>query len=219
MTWKEYLMTARGRYAALFCVVILSMMFGLMPAYYRDIITPKPSILLDDPILNLFTPIDWSTPVFFILTVAILQTVAFYIRTPSVLFLGLTTYCAINVVRMITIYAITLEPPSDMILLVDPFSARFAYPDASFAKDLFFSGHVSTMMVMVLIERVWVLKVIKIIGTALMALFLAWQHVHYSVDLVVAPIATYCVFLLAKRFFDGLSPEFSKTQISKKMAF
>ena len=109
MTWKEYLMTARGRYAALFCVVILSMMFGLMPAYYRDIITPKPSILLDDPILNLFTPIDWSTPVFFILTVAILQTVAFYIRTPSVLFLGLTTYCAINVVRMITIYAITLE--------------------------------------------------------------------------------------------------------------
>ena len=212
-------MTTRGRYAFAFCVVILSMMFGLMPAYYRDIITPKPAILLDDPILNLFTPVDWSGPVFFILSVAILQTLAFYIRTPSVLLLGLTTYCAINVVRMITIYAITLDPPTDMILLVDPFSARFAYPDASFAKDLFFSGHVSTMMVMVLIERVWVLKFIKIVGTVLMALFLAWQHVHYSIDLVVAPIATYCVFLLAKRFFAGLPPEFRVPQISNRMAF
>jgi hypothetical protein len=34
-------------------------------------------------------------------------------------------------------------------------------------------------------------------------MLLAWQHVHYSVDLVVAPIATYGVFLIVTRLLKS----------------
>ena len=87
-------------------------------------------------------------------------------------------------------YMVTLEPPNDMILLADPISS-IAYPDRGFAKDLFFSGHICTMMVLVLMERKPVLKFLKIGGTVVMALLLAWQHVHYTIDLLAAPLVTY----------------------------
>ena len=90
-------------------------------------------------------------------------------------------------------YAFTLEPPVGMILLADPISS-ILYPDSGFAKDLFFSGHISTIMIMVLVEENRIAKISKIIGATLMGVFLAWQHVHYTVDLLAAPIITYWVF-------------------------
>ena len=84
-----------------------------------------------------------------------------------------------------------------MILLADPISS-IAYPDRGFAKDLFFSGHVSTMMVLVLIEKNRLAKILKITGTVIMGFLLAWQHVHYTIDLLAAPVITYGTFLLVK---------------------
>ena len=96
-------------------------------------------------------------------------------------------------------YLITFDPPSDMILLIDPVTSSF-YPDAGFAKDLFFSGHVSTMTLMVLLEKNRLARMIKIAGTMIVALFLVWQHVHYSLDIMVAPFMAAAVFY-AVRFW------------------
>jgi hypothetical protein len=155
----------------------------------------------------LFTPVDWSTAVFAILTVAIIQTMISYAGSATLFITALMTFCVVNVIRMTTMYLITLEPPSDMILLIDPISASFVYPNSGFAKDLFFSGHVSTMMVLLLIERNRIWFLVKVAATALMALFLAWQHVHYSVDLIAAPFVTYGVFLGVKRYLRGIPME------------
>lgn len=204
MTWLELFRSARGRWAILFCLTIVSMIFLYMPTYYEEIIAPKAGILINDPILNLFTPVDWSTAVFAILTAAIIQTMIAYAGSATLFITALTTFCVVNIVRMTTMYLITLEPPSDMILLIDPISASFVYPHSGFAKDLFFSGHVSTMMVLVLIERNRIWFLLKVAATALMALFLAWQHVHYTVDLIAAPFVTYLVFLGVKRYLRGI---------------
>ena len=180
------------------------MMIFYMPIYYQEVIAPKTGILLNDPVLNYFTPVDWSTAVFVILTIAIVQTMIAYSGSANLFITALSTFCLVNVVRMITMYLITLEPPADMILLIDPISASLVYPDKGFAKDLFFSGHISTMMVLILVERNRVWYLIKVGGTALMALFLAWQHVHYTVDIVVAPFATDLVFSAVRRYLDGI---------------
>ena len=200
ITWREWLKSARGRGIILFSLATLLSMVLFMPLYYRHVLGPKVGILLDDPVLNLFTPVDWSTAVFFILTVALVQTVLMYINKPAILWTGILTYCVVNILRVFTMYAITLEPPADMILLIDPISASLVYPEQAFAKDLFFSGHVSTMMAMVFVERNRAWYLVKILGTALMALFLAWQHVHYSVDLIVAPVVTYVSYLGVRKF-------------------
>ena len=94
---------------------------------------------------------------------------------------------------MLTMYSVTLEPPAGMILLADPISSVL-YPDNGFAKDLFFSGHVSTMVILVLLENNRIAKILKITGAAIVGVFLAWQHVHYTIDLLAAPFVTYWVF-------------------------
>jgi len=184
------------------------MMILYMPSYYGEVIGPKAGILLNDPVLNFFTPMDWSSAVFAILTIAIVQTFAMYFMSPYVVLTAMTTYCIINIIRMITMYLFTLEPPADMILLQDPVSAFLAYPDSTFAKDLFFSGHVSTMMALVFVEKDWRWKTLKVVGTALMGLFLAWQHVHYTVDLVAAPVITYLAYILARRMVLGITSRY-----------
>lgn len=200
LTWRECIGSTRGRLAMVFSLAVISAMVLFMPYYYQEIIGPKVGILLNDPVLNFFTPIDWSNAVFFILTVALIQTLAMYFGNAEVFLTGIMSFCVVNIIRAISMYIITLEPPADMILLIDPISASLVYPEKAFAKDLFFSGHVSSMMILVYIERNRVWYLVKIAATVLMALFLAWQHVHYSVDLVVAPVATYLVFLGVRRF-------------------
>ena len=200
ITWREWLKSKRGRGIILFCLATLLSMILFMPAYYRQVLGPKVGILLDDPLLNLFKPVDWSTAVFFILTVALVQTLIMYGNKPAILWAGIMTYCVVNILRVFTMYAVTLEPPADMILLIDPISASLVYPEQAFAKDLFFSGHVSTMMAMVFVERNRAWYLVKIVGTMLMALFLAWQHVHYSIDLIVAPFITYLAYLGVRKY-------------------
>lgn len=197
MTWKQALQTTRLRWVIAFCVCTLLIIVFYMPVFYQEIIGPKKGYFLADPVLNFFAPVNWSLTVFIILYLAVVHTVFTSLRKPSVALLGLTTYCVVNLLRIVTMYVITLEPPAGMILLADPISS-IAYPDRGFAKDLFFSGHVSTMVVLVLIEKNRLAKILKITGTVIMGFLLAWQRVHYTIDLLAAPVITYGIFLLIK---------------------
>jgi hypothetical protein len=185
MNWRDVIASRRGQVAMVFCLATLGMIVFYMPHFYHDILTPKPGIRLSDPVLDALTPRDWSIAVFFILYCSIIQTLVMGYKQPGIVLLGLTAYCLVNVFRLFTMYGLTLEPPQDMILLLDPISS-IAYPDKGFAKDLFFSGHVSTVFVLVLVEPNRTARYIKLAGTIVMAVLLAWQHVHYSIDLIAA---------------------------------
>ncbi|HWA35214.1 MAG TPA: phosphatase PAP2-related protein [Cyclobacteriaceae bacterium] len=202
MTWKEALSTSRYRWAIVFCAATLLWMFLFVPVFYRDILTPKPGYLLNDYFLGFFTPRDLSLYIFIILYAATVQTIISHWKDPEVIILASTVYVAMNIVRTATMYLITLEPPTGIILLEDPISSLL-YPDTGFAKDLFFSGHISTIMVTVFVERNTGARRAKIAGAVMMAVLLAWQHVHYSVDLIVAPLATYGVFLIARHLLKS----------------
>ena len=201
MSWSELIRTTRGKWAIAFCFVTLLIVIFYLPHFYGSVITPKPGLFLNDFFLNLFIPYNWSVIIFTIIYLSIVQTVISVYKKPGLILLGLTTYFGVTIIRMVTMYLWTLEPPLDMIFLTDPISTKF-YPSGNFAKDMFFSGHVSTMMVLVLIERNRVARIAKIRGTMVIAFFLAWQHVHYTVDLVVAPIVTYGVFFTAKKLLE-----------------
>ncbi len=201
MTWKTALQSTRVRWAIAFCAITFLMMFLFMPIYYRDVIGPKEGILMNDLFLNFFTPRNWSLPVFVILYVAVIQAFIFYYNDAITVITAVTIYCGVNILRTVTMFALTLEPPTGMILLQDPISSAL-YPDTGFAKDLFFSGHVSTIMIVVLIEKNRLAKVLKIVGTLIIGVLLAWQHVHYTLDLVVAPLVTYGVFLIIRKYLE-----------------
>jgi hypothetical protein len=195
MTWNDVLKSTRGRWTLVFCFACILFNIFVLPLFYKNVIEPKYGMYLHDVFLNLFIPVNWSKLIFTIIYISVFQTLLSVARKPELILIGLTTYFAVNLLRMGTMYLLTLEPPADMIFLTDPISTKF-YPDGTFAKDMFFSGHVSTMTLLVLIEKNRLVRVLKIVGTAIVALLLAWQHVHYTLDLVVAPIATYGVYLI-----------------------
>jgi len=203
LSWHDLLKYSPARWALAFCFLALLIIIFYLPVFYEDVLGPKPGTLINDVVLNAFVPVNWSLPTFAIIYLSIAQTFLSNLRNPKTLLIGLTCYLSISLLRMGAMYLITFEPPSDMILLVDPVTSGF-YPDAGFAKDLFFSGHVSTMSLMVLLEEKRLARMIKIAGTMIVALFLVWQHVHYSLDILVAPFMAAAVFYTVKFWLKSL---------------
>ena len=195
MTWKEALQITRVRWVIFFCVSTLLINVFYTPFFYQEVLSPKKGFSLNDPILNFFAPINWSLPIFIILYLTVIHAVLSTLKKPNVALLGLATYCVVNLFRIVTMYVVTLEPPVGIISLEDPISS-ITYPTQDFVKDLFFSGHISAMMALVFIEKNRLAKILKIVGTAIMGVLLAWQHVHYTIDLLAAPVIAYGAFLL-----------------------
>ena len=194
-TWKQAL---QNRYFAFGLVVSALLLAGLaifMPYFFSEVIASKPGIPLNDVILNLLKPADWSWVIFTLIYSSTLLTLATNCKKPEVMAQGLATYTIVTWLRMGTIYLFTLEAPKGLIFLMDPFLSLLVYPD-NFVKDLFFSGHVSTMTVFILIEPNKLLRWIKIIAALAVAILILAQHVHYTLDVIAAPFFTYGVYRL-----------------------
>lgn len=105
----------------------------------------------------------------------------------------------ITLFRMISMYTLTLEPPVGIIPLHDPIVDVIAYGGNVFNKDLFFSGHIATLTLFVLLEDRPLLKKILIVNSFLVAVLILLQRVHYTIDVVVAPFITVGIHRIIKR--------------------
>lgn len=95
-------------------------------------------------------------------------------------------------------YTLTLEAPEGIIPLHDPLVDVIAYGGNVFNKDLFFSGHVATLTLFVLLEERPVLKKILLVNTMLVAGMILLQRVHYTMDVLAGPFMTYLIFRAVK---------------------
>jgi hypothetical protein len=172
----------------------------ILPFYFINILLPKPGVTLSDPILNFFSPKDWSIEIFIGIYLATILSLAFNANKPYSILVGIQTYVVVNFMRLTSLYLFTLEAPDGTIPLSDPFLTKFAYGQAVFVKDLFFSGHISTLALLFFIEERMVLKWFMLLSLIFVAILLAWQRVHYSIDMLAAPVITWIVFLLFNRF-------------------
>jgi hypothetical protein len=67
-------------------------------------------------------------------------------------------------------------------------------------KDLFFSGHTSIMTLNFLCLEKRSDKIIGIVSAIAVAILLMVQHIHYTIDIVAAPIVTYICFSFTKKY-------------------
>ncbi|MBI1767535.1 MAG: hypothetical protein HYR67_04080 [Bacteroidetes bacterium] len=198
--WKDAL--KNKRFVIHFAISILGLIAfaAVLPYFFIEVLLPKPGVALTDPILNFFTPKDWSITIFVFIYLCTLLSIIFNFAKPQLILVGLQTYVVVNFMRLISLYLFTLEAPEGTIPLSDPFLTVFAYGQAVYVKDLFFSGHISTLSVLFFIEQRKSLRYLILASTFLVALLLAWQRVHYTLDMVAAPIITWFVF----RFFKQI---------------
>jgi membrane-associated phospholipid phosphatase len=157
--------------------------------------------VLNDWILNGLPAHDVSLPLMIVVWAMTALILFRCLQNPDVLMTFLWSYIMVSLVRILTISTVALNAPVNLIGLADPLSNAF-YGSKFVTKDLFFSGHTSTIFLMALCVQNKVEKILGYIATAAVGFLLLVQHVHYSMDVLAAPVFTWIIYRLTKRVLE-----------------
>jgi hypothetical protein len=193
-------------------LVLLVLLFGvllpLVPGFFITI-QQRPGPVLADPLLHLLPRYDVATPVFVLMYGGVLVAVAWLTRHPLLFLRGLWGYFLVLVLRMAAIWLLPLSPPLDMVPMPDPFTAFFFHTAAAEAitKDLFFSGHTATVAILALAVRGRWLRPALALVALLIGILVLVQRVHYTYDVVAAPLFAWFAYWLAGRITQRATGE------------
>lgn len=152
----------------------------------------RQGIEINDFIINSLPPHDFSLPIFLIEYCTIIVVLIFTLPYPDKVVKALQILTLIVLARTWCVYLLPLEPPKDMLDLRDPLADVFLHSKTVFVtKDLFFSGHISVLALLVLISTNKYIKYLSMLATVLVGGMIVWQHVHYSIDILFAPIVAF----------------------------
>jgi PAP2 superfamily C-terminal len=152
---------------------------------------------LADPVLALLPAVDLSIPIFIIEYGCIAAILYRLTHQPIRLTVALLGYCIAMFFRVLAIILVPLEPPVDLIILVDPFTSVLTSGPV-LTKDLFFSGHTTALALLACAAPRGRLKVWLCVLTATIAVMLLIQRNHYTVDVAVAPAVAYIGWRMAR---------------------
>ena len=170
----------------------------------------RKGIQLEDNLLNFFPSYDFSAPVFILLYSSLALVVITHIHRPKVILRIIEMHFLVAVVRQICILGIALDPPTGIIVLRDLFLENTVYPRHSpLTKDLFFSGHAATMFLFYFFMNNKVLKYTFLVAAIAVSVGVVVQHVHYSYDVIAAPIFAYIAYRLITKFSKHYQTEAS----------
>ncbi|WP_022825052.1 phosphatase PAP2-related protein [Hymenobacter norwichensis] len=193
------------RYRLLLTLALLIGLVASLPHFFAWI-QARPGTPLPDPLLTLLPVHDVSWFIFIIIYLSVGATLAYVLPRPYVLLRLLAAYWLMHMSRVILLSLLPLEPPIGLLPLRDPIIDTFIYVAAGpITKDLFFSGHTATVMLLALAtkgtRRWWLLA-----ATAAVGLLVLVQHVHYTYDVLAAP-----VFALGCYWLAGFWARFEKS--------
>ena len=185
------------RYKLLSWFAMAVALLAFLPFFFQYI-EKRTGRTFEDPILNMLQPRDFSIPIFIIIWTSALLILLSFIKNAQLLLLFLAAWCLLTIFRITFIYMLPLNPPIGLIPLKDPLSNSF-YGSTFITKDLFFSGHTSTLFLIFLCLEEPKFKYFSCRGTALVAFLLLLQHVHYSIDVIFAFPFAVISYVLAKK--------------------
>ncbi len=184
-------------------VILLTGLSGFLP-YFFGYIEERNGRMIYDFLLHHIQPRDLSFPIFMVLWGAFLLLFYRCYRNPAVLLTALYGMLFITLSRMVTIVLVPLEPPAGLVPLVDPIS-NMAYGDMFFiTKDLFYSGHSASVCLIYFCLSSPVDKRVALVSAIAVSVMVLVQHVHYTLDVVAAPLFAYLCYLLATRVAEKI---------------
>jgi len=194
--WTAIWRSSYQRYQMIIGTVIMLAIIFTLPFFFAHIQKRKGAVL-NDWVLAHIPPHDVSVLIFAIIWGMVLLILIRTIKNPSVYITYCWTLIFVYIVRFVTISVVALDPPLGLIPLVDPLSSVF-YGNASITKDLFFSGHTTTMVLIFLCLERRTDKIIALIAAFAVAYLLLVQHIHYTIDVLAAPIVVYPCYRLTR---------------------
>ncbi|MBK7499924.1 MAG: phosphatase PAP2 family protein [Ignavibacteriales bacterium] len=192
MNWKEFLKEKRNRFELVITLFLLAVVLTSL-ANFLNYVEARKGVLLPDPLLNLFNPIDLTWLTFALIYVSLIVAIATLSRNPKRLLFAVQLYTLMVAVRILAMYLLPLQPPEKMIILNDPL-VEFFGTGQTLTKDLFFSGHTATLLILFLVSEKKIIKTVFLISTITVAIAVLLQHVHYSIDVLAAVFFTYACY-------------------------
>jgi hypothetical protein len=147
----------------------------------------RSGILINDPILSTLGPTNHNVEIFLLTYGLVIFGLSWALRTRIGMLTTNISICFLIAFRAFTLFSVPLEPPMGIIPLEDMFLKNTFYNQQVLLKDLFFSGHTAAVFLLYfLIQKNWV-KTVLLAGGLLLGFLLMKQHVHYSIDIFIAP--------------------------------
>jgi len=193
--WKAAWQSAAFRVQILMTIPLLIAALTLF-SRFLEWIELRPGVVLPDPFIATVEPHDFTVLIFIFIYGCLIVGLGVLITRPHRLVLALQSYILMVCFRFAAMYVTPLDPPPGIIPLTDPFVQFFGSGKAP-TKDLFFSGHISTLVLLALTATKNWLKWCFGICAATVGVLIVWQHVHYIVDVLIAPFVAYVSFRLA----------------------
>jgi hypothetical protein len=185
-SWKEVWTSGPFRIRAgltLLCMIVALTVFSRFLEY----VEARPGAVLVDPVLPLLVARDVTWLTFSLIYASLLIALVPLLRRPERFLLAAQSYTLMILFRLVGMYLLPLDPPPGMIPLQDPFVEYFVGGGGMLTKDLFFSGHTSTMFLLCLTASSLRFRLVFLFFTMMVGFCVLWQHVHYSVDVLAAP--------------------------------
>lgn len=179
-------------------IVLLAVMVVLTYYFFNYIQYRKQGIVLNDWVLRMLPAIDVSVFIIFLMSSVVLLYILRSAINPNMVITFLIAYILLLATRIITISITRLLAPPELIVLKDPMGSLL-YPSKFITQDLFYSGHTATLFLFYLCSTKKIDKYYMLLATISVGILLLIQHVHYTVDVVFAPLFAFGCFWLSKR--------------------
>ena len=197
-TWSRAWKLPSFRWKLWTGLVILAGIFTALPFFFQ-MIEARDGFSFSDLFLQWLPAFNVSIAVFFLIWSCCLILIIRIFRDPMILLVTLWAYNGVTLLRMASISLISLNPPAGLIPLADPITNQF-YGAHYITHDLFFSGHTTTVFLIFLCLKKKTDRMYALLASIILGILLLIQHVHYTVDVLAAPVFTYAVFRLALLF-------------------
>jgi hypothetical protein len=205
LSWTRAWKIPAFRWKILTGMIIFAGILSVLPFFFIAI-ENRQGRILSDFILERIPPRNTSGAVFFLIWSSCLLMVFRIFRDPRMLMVTLWSYNGVTLLRMACIGLISLNPPAGLIPLADPITNLF-YGAHYITHDLFFSGHTTTVFLVFLCLKKKSDRIYALIATILLAILLLIQHVHYTIDVLAAPLFTYIVYRIVLLFTNVENPD------------
>lgn len=197
--WAATWNSRPGRYQIIFGTVFMAGIIFSLQFFFAHI-QKREGIVLNDWLLVRIPPHDVSVSIFTLIWGMALLIIIRAARNPDIYISYCWTFTFVYIVRFATLSLVALNPPAGMVPLIDPLSSAFS-GNAVITKDLFFSGHTTTMLLIFLCLERRVDKIIALIAAFAVASLLLVQHIHYTIDVLAAPVVVYPCYRLTRYLF------------------
>lgn len=162
----------------------------------------RPGIFFQDPFFVLFKGMDCSLITFILLYTSIGSFLFIHRKDFHRLSLLAFSYAAVIILRMISLWILPFYADLDAVKLDDPFLNTFIYPGNYVARDLFFSGHVAILVLLVLYSENKKWRWFYSLMSVLVGITVVLQKVHFSIDVVAAPFFALLAFWSVLKIID-----------------